>query len=272
MERREDLSPGTFRGNPRDLGDDEVRGPEAFLRDNPFLDLAHFSGRELRFRPEEDRADPRLPFAASIRHPLEIVARHVDRPIPIGQAKLVGGEDQVAGHRLVDRDAAAHPLAQDLVEQVRLVPVDEHEEEIERKLLQRADVIPGTGRQMIQDRLLETVRFRVRSEGGVDVARVAQGSADLIRFGTLALDGIRDVRVDSLLKLAPHDMPADDVGDGSHGTETLQAKEIREAAERTDLAGGLFGNRTRPTLRDREIPDDDLEAVSGEISDLKRTL
>src|SRR3989442_1561493 len=131
------------------------------------------------------------------------------------------------------------------------------------------DEILGPAALPGNDRLLEAVRFRIRPEGGVDVARVAQGGADLIRFGTLALDGIRDVRVDGLLKLAPHDVPVDDMRDGPHGTEALQAEEIREATERTDLAGGLFGNRNRPILREGEIPDDNLEAVAGEVSDLE---
>src|SRR5438094_115412 len=83
------------------------------------LKRAPFSAGDPRFRADENCADRRLPLAAAIRHPLDIVAGHVDRPSPVGQAPPVCGEDEVPGHRLVDRDAAAHPLAQDLVEQVR---------------------------------------------------------------------------------------------------------------------------------------------------------
>src|SRR5437016_14061585 len=92
----------------------------------------------------------------------------------------------------------------------------------------RSTLFPYTTlfRSMIEDGLFEAVRFRVRPEGGVDVAGIAQGGADLIGFGTLALDRIRDVCVDRLLKLPAHDVPADDVRDGPHGTETLAAKEI----------------------------------------------
>src|SRR2546427_10360232 len=115
---------------------------------------------------------------------------------------------------------------------------------------------------MVEDCLLETVRFRIRPEGGVDIARVAQRGADLIGFGTLALDRIRDVRIDRLLELPAHDVPADDVGDGPHRTETLQAEGIREATERTDLAGGLLRDRHRPIPPSRQIPHAELETGS----------
>src|SRR3989442_14250085 len=109
MERREDLPPGAFRGNPRNLGDDEILGPEALLGNDPFLNLADFSAGELRFRPEQNGADPRLPLAASDRHADEIVARPVDAPIPVGQPKLVDGQPHTPGHPPADQGPAPSP-------------------------------------------------------------------------------------------------------------------------------------------------------------------
>src|SRR3989442_754422 len=68
MEGRDDLPPGAFRGNPRDLGDDEVLGPEAFLRNNPFLNLASPPPAT----PDPDRKRPALPHASPSRR----------RPVP----------------------------------------------------------------------------------------------------------------------------------------------------------------------------------------------
>src|SRR5213593_4117432 len=272
VEGREDLASRAFRGDAQDVRDDEVLTAEALACNNLLLNLAHFPARELGFGPEQDRADPRLALAAALGHPVEVVARHVDRPIPVRQASLVRREHQIASHRFVNGQAATHSLAHHPVEEVRLAPVDEHEEEIERKLLQRADVVIRTGREMIEDRLLEAVRLRIRPEGRVDVPRVAQRGADLVRFRALAFERIRDVRLDSLLEFSADNVPADDVCDRADGAEPLQAKEIREAAERTDLAGGLLRDWNRSIRCDREIPQDDLESIAHEVPNLERAV
>src|SRR5439155_26751569 len=105
MEGREDLAPRALRGNPRDVRDDEVLRAKALCRHDLLLDLAHLSAGELGFGPEEDRADPRFSFAASIRHPVEVIARHIDRPIPVRKTASVRREHEVAGPGLVDREA-----------------------------------------------------------------------------------------------------------------------------------------------------------------------
>src|SRR5437667_8642604 len=135
MEGREDLAPRALRGNPRDVRDDEVLAAEALGRHDLLLDLADLSAGEFGFGPEEDRADPSLSFAASIRHPVEVIARHVNRSISVRKTASVRREHEVSGHGLVDWQAATQPFAQHPVEEVRLVPMDEHEEEIERKHL-----------------------------------------------------------------------------------------------------------------------------------------
>src|SRR2546422_1227436 len=110
MEGGEDLAPRAFRGNARDLRDDEVLPAEALGCHNLLLNLAHFPASEFGFGSEQDGADPRLALAAALDHPVEIVTGHVDRPIPVGEPPLVGREHDVAGHRLVDWPAPTHPL------------------------------------------------------------------------------------------------------------------------------------------------------------------
>src|SRR3989454_787303 len=83
---------------------------------------------------------------------------------------------------------------------------------------------------------------------------------------------IRDIRLDGLLEFSADDVPADDVCDRADGAEPLQAKEIREAAERTDLAGGLLRDWNRLIRRDREIPQDDLEPIAHEVPNLERAV
>src|SRR2546425_10418870 len=103
----------------------------------------------------------------------------------------------------------------------------------------------------------------------MDVARVAQRGADLVRFRALALERIRHVRLDGLLEFSADDVSANDVGDRANGAEPLQAEEIREAAERADLAGGLLRDRDRAIRSDREIPQDNLEPIADEVSYLE---
>src|SRR5438093_10652029 len=110
MEGREDLAPRALRGNPRDVWDDEVLRAEALGRHDLLLDLADLSAGEFGFGPEEDRADTGFSFAASIRHPVEVIARHVNRPIPVMNTASVRREHQVPGHGLVHRQAATQPL------------------------------------------------------------------------------------------------------------------------------------------------------------------
>src|SRR5207245_11226612 len=93
--------------------------------------------------------------------------------------------------------------------------------------------------------------------------------ADLVRFRALALQRIRDVRPDGLLEFSTDDVPADDVCDRANGAEPLDPEEIGEAAERTDLAGGLFRDWDRTIRRDREIPQDNPEPVAHEVSHLE---
>src|SRR5207245_6588125 len=133
----------------------------------------------------------------------------------------------------------------------------------------RAEIIIVTGRAMMADRLLEAVRLPIRPQGRMDVARVAQRGADLVRFRALALERIRHVRLDGLLEFSADDVSANDVGDRTNGAEPLQAEEIREAAERTDLAGGLLRDWDRAIRRDCEIPQDDPEPVAHEVSNLE---
>ena len=76
----------------------------------------------------------------------------------------------------------------------------------------------------------------------MDVPRVPECGADLVRFRTFSFDRIRNVRLDGFLEFPPDDVPAYDVCDRSNRAEPLDSEEIGEAPERTDLAGGLFGD------------------------------
>src|SRR3990170_8877857 len=123
---------------------------------------------------------------------------------------------------------------------------------------------------MVQDRLLEREGLRVRPEGRPDIPRAAQRRPDLVRFGILAFHRIRDVRVDRLPELSADDVPPDDMGDRSDGSEPLDPEEVREAAGGPYLAGGLLDEDLGLLRGDGEAPHHDAEAVANEIPDLQR--
>src|SRR5437870_2597317 len=270
--RREDFSTGAARGDPGDLGDDEIVRLEAFGGHDLLLDLSRLTTGEFRLRPEQNRADPRFPLVASTRDALEVVARHIDRPVPIGEAALVRGQDEVPRDRLVDREAAAYPFAEDPVEKVRLVAVHEHQEEVERQLPQRTDGIVRMGRQMVQDRLLEAVRLRIVAEGRRDVPRVSQGRADPVGLRALARDRIRDVRVDRLPELAANEVSPDDMGDRPHRAEPLDPEKVREPAADPQLARGFGRDYFGSLGRYRKAPNENAKPVADEFSDLERAI
>src|SRR5438445_10972765 len=122
MEGGEDLAPRAFRGNARDVRDDEVLRAEALGCNNLLLDLAYFPACELGFGTEQDRADPSFAFAAALGHPLQIIARHVDRPISVLKPSLVRRDHDVAGDVLVDVQHATHPLAHSSDDEVVMLP------------------------------------------------------------------------------------------------------------------------------------------------------
>src|SRR2546427_2271843 len=270
--RREDFTTGAARGDPRDLRDDEIVRLQAFRGHDLLLDLPRLTTGEFRLRPEQDRADPRFPLVASTRDALQVVARHVDRPLPIREAALVRGQDQVPRDRLVDREAAAHPFAQDPVEQVRLVAVHEHQEEVERQLTQRSDGIVWMGRQMVQDRLLEAVRLRIGAEGRRDVPRVPQGRAHPVGLRALTRDRIRDVRVDRVPKLAANDVSPDDMGDWPHRAEPLDPEKVREPTADPQLPRGFGRDYFGSLRRYRKAPNENAKPVADEVSDLERAI
>src|SRR2546426_227051 len=270
--RREDFATGAARGDPRDLGNDEIVRLQAFRGHDLLLDLPRLTHGEFRLRPEQDRADPRFPLVASTRDALQVVARHVDRPLPIREAALVRGQDEVPRDRLVDREAAAHPFAWDPVEEVRLVAVHEHQKEVERQLPQRPDGIVRMGRQMVQDRLLEAVRLRIGAEGRRDVTRVSQGRADPVRLRALTRDWIRHVRVDRFPELSANDVSPDDMGDRPHGAEPLDPEKVREPTADPQLARGFSGDYFRPLRRHHEASNENAKPVAGEVSDLERAI
>src|SRR5207245_9077827 len=83
---REDFTTGAARGDPRDLGNDEIVRLQAIRGHDLLLDLPRLTTGEFRLRPEQDRADPRFPLVASTRDALQFVAGPADRPIPIRAA------------------------------------------------------------------------------------------------------------------------------------------------------------------------------------------
>src|SRR5207253_11416156 len=136
--------------------------------------------RPFRLRAIEDPADPRLPLPAALRRPLQVVAGDRDRTTPIGEAAESRRKDEIPGDRFMDREAAADPLAQDAIEQERLIAVDEHHLEVEREGSESAHEILRTGRQAVQDRSLEPVGPWVPAQPLPDVPGVAACGPDLL--------------------------------------------------------------------------------------------
>src|SRR5438094_729036 len=178
--RGEDLPPRPFGGNPRDLGNDEVFRTDPLRRHDRLLNLSRLAARPFRLRAIEDPADPRLPLPASLRRPFQVVAGDLDRTTPIGEAAEIRRKDEIPGDRFMDREAPADPLAQDAIEQERLIAVDEHHEEVEGEGSEGADEILRTSRQTVQDRLLEPVGPRVTPQRLLDVSGVAECGPDLV--------------------------------------------------------------------------------------------
>ncbi len=150
--------------------------------------------------------------------------------------------------------------------------MDEHQEQVEGQLSQRTDGVARVRREMVQEGLLEPVRLRVRPEGGVHVAGVAQRRPDLVRFGVFAFDRVGGVRLHGLPELAADDAAADDVRDRPNGPEPLLPEEVREAAERPELPRGFCYRRRGFLRREGEAPHDDLETVASEIPDLQAAI
>jgi hypothetical protein len=96
------------------------------------------------------------------------------------EPEAVCGKDEVAVDRLVDRESAAHPFAQDAIVQEGLVGVDEHDEEIQRENLERADGIVGMSREPAEDGLLEDVGARVGVKGFLDIPALREGCEALL--------------------------------------------------------------------------------------------
>src|SRR5207237_9333515 len=94
----------------------------------------------------------------------------------------------------MDREAPADPLAQDAIEQERLIAVDEHHEEVEGEGSEGADEILRTSRQTVQDRLLEPVGPRVAPQRLLAVSGVAECGPDRVCFRVFPFQRLRAVR------------------------------------------------------------------------------
>ena len=71
----------------------------------------------------------------------------------VGGAVLRERDDHVALHGAVQGEPAGHPLAQHLVEQVRLIGVDEHHLEVRRQGRDRSLPVLPAGQRLGEDAL-----------------------------------------------------------------------------------------------------------------------
>src|SRR2546428_14183745 len=93
MEGGEDLAPRAFRGNARDVRDDEVLPAEALGCHNLLLNFAHFPANEFGFGSEQDGADPLLALAAPRDDQVEDVAGLVVHAPSVCEPAPGGAED-----------------------------------------------------------------------------------------------------------------------------------------------------------------------------------
>src|SRR3990172_6770253 len=147
--------------------------------------------------------------------------------------------------------------------------MNEHHEEMVGEDLESANVVVGSLREVVQDCLLEAPLVGIRSKRGGVVARCLETRADRERLRVLALDRVRDVRVDGFAELAPHDVAAHDVRDRSDRAEPLHAKEIRKSAEDAELAGNRFCARFDVYTRKRNVPQDEGESVPEKVANFE---
>src|SRR2546426_139959 len=148
--------------------------------------------------------------------------------------------------------------------------MDEHHQKVEGERSKGADIVRRFNRQMIQDRLLESVGLRVGAQRGLDVSCIPQRGTDLVRLRILPLQRVCDVRLDGLSEFAADEMATDDVGDRPDGPESLDAEETREASRDPEGPCGLL-DRFRCDLRlDGKVPHDNPKPISRQVSELQR--
>src|SRR5207249_11498078 len=101
-------------------------------------------------------------------------------PTRIGEAAELRRKGELRGGAFMDREAPVDPVAQDAIEQERLIAVVEHHEEVEGEGSEGADEILRASRQTVQDRLLEPVGRLVAPQRLLDVSGVAECGPDLV--------------------------------------------------------------------------------------------
>src|SRR5437879_6778815 len=147
--------------------------------------------------------------------------------------------------------------------------MDEHHQQVERERSKGADIVRRFNRQMIQDRLLESVGLRIGAQGGLDVSCIPQRGTDLVRFRTLPLTRVPDVGLDGLSEFAADEVATDDVGDRPDGPEPLDAEETRKASGNSESPCGLLDRFRRDLRLDRQVPHDNPKPISRQVAELQ---
>ncbi|MBO4797350.1 MAG: amidophosphoribosyltransferase [Candidatus Methanomethylophilaceae archaeon] len=267
-ERTQYFSPVALGAASAQFGYVEIFGPEPVLLDHFPLDLPHLSFSESTVGAEKLQRDERPPGADLPRDEVQISGCGGYRILVLGDSRRIRRDHRISLDRSVQRDSGVHPPAESLVEQIRLVGVDEHHLKIVRKNLYGARPVSGIRREDAGHHLLVSHILRDQRKNILPPGAPRKLLSHIPELLVLLRDRVGEVCSHGAFEIASDDPLPDEVGDRPHGAESLDPEIIRESARFPDN-GSVFRYDPRCLfIRDGIIPHGDFEAVSDKIPDL----
>ena len=176
-------------------------------------------------------------------------------------------DDHVALDGGVQREPAGHPLAEHLVEEVRLVGVDEHHLEVRRERGYGAPPALAAGQGLGHD-ALEGHAVGHGGRGGGPVLAALEALPDLPEVLVLLGRRVADVRAHRPLHVPADEPLAHKVGDGPDGPEPLHPEVVGEPAGLRDRFHVRPDGSLGGAHRNGQVAYGDLERVADEVAEL----
>lgn len=251
-------------GEPRD---DEVLGPEPLALRHGALDLPRLALGERVLGAVQRYRHERAPGADLPRNEVYVPRVREHRLLVARGAVSRHGDDHVALDRPVQGEPAGHPLAEHLVEQVRLVGVDEHHLEVRRERGYRVPPVTSSGERLSHDPLEgHAVRHPGRGVGPVGAS--LEGPPELLELRVLLRRRVGDVSPDGALDVPADEPLAHEMGHRSDRSEPLDAEVVGEPPGAPDRVHVLRDDLADPVHGHGAVPDGDLERVADEVAEL----
>ena len=185
----------------------------------------------------------------------------------IGGAVRRQGDDDISFDRSVEGKPAGHPLAEHLVEKIRLIGVDEHHLEVRRQCRDRSLPVLASrqclGHDLLEGHALGHDRSRVRP-----VRAVLQGVPELLQCRVLLRSGVRYVGANRSLDVTAGEPLADEMGDRSDRSESLDPEVVGESLVPGYGPDIAFDRVLDEAAVHGAVPDGDLERVPDQVPEL----